>query len=491
MIENLLVIGIGGTGAKCIEAFVQLCAIGLGPKNIDIFLIDIDTENGNLTRTRSTIQDYIKIKSYLAETDETNFFFSNIKLLNDLPWSPLDKKELSDKTLGGFINQYPTPKKYEILKKALFTEEELKLNLNKGCKAHPNIGSFLLATIFDDEEFNRLLIGHFQKTNPAIFLFHSIFGGTGASGGPVIINGINDFFENKTTEKKGYKRIPVGDGVLMPYFIVPDPGDSEEVLKIKSATFDLNAAAALPYYKKNVNADIVYLAGDLVKSQLKKYASGASTQINDAHMLEFISSIYALDFCRQPIDTINALETKVMLTNFGNHGDDKYDIYFEDLPNYLSFGSKKISLKRMLTNFQILNVFYTTFYSQITNSKRRPNKKDYTWLLDISNPDFQLTHSFFAALKAFMNRYHNWMIQMKNNNAPLNLFPNLDSIYNMMHIYSEEMTGDLKNIDNVNKYLNVSAVKHHNSIAAILNRFFDGINNLSAEKFEDHGGKNE
>jgi cell division GTPase FtsZ len=78
MIENLLVIGIGGTGAKCIESFVQLCAAGLGPKNVDIFLIDIDTENGNLTRTRNTIQDYRKVKSYLAETDETIFFIPTL-----------------------------------------------------------------------------------------------------------------------------------------------------------------------------------------------------------------------------------------------------------------------------------------------------------------------------------------------------------------------------------------------------------------------------
>lgn len=484
MVENLLIIGIGGTGAKCIESFVHLCAIGLGPKNVDIFLIDIDTENGNLKRTRDTIQDYMNIKNYMASTDETDFFHSNINLVNELPWSPLNIKGLSEKTLGGFINLYPTPKKYEILKRALFTEEEMKLDLNKGCKAHPNIGSFLLATIFDDEEFNRMLIGHIQKTNPAIYLFHSIFGGTGASGGPVIIKGINQLFIDNAQDKKGFKRIPIGDSVLMPYFIVPDPGDTDETLKIKSDTFDLNAAAALPYYQKDVPADAIYLAGDITKAQLKNYASGAGDQKNDAHMLEFIGGIYALDFCSNDINTSDTLETQIYMTNFGNPDDNKYDIYFEDLP-HLNFRQNRTPLKRMLTNYQVFDVFYNNFYEQITDKKRRAKRKDYTWLYDITSPEFQLSHSFFASLRNYLNRYHSWMFQMKTNNAHLNLYQNLDSVHDMMHNYIEERTGFLSNIDNVNKYLNVSSIKHHNEFAACLNRLYDGIDNLVKEKFED------
>ena len=40
-------IGIGGTGAKCAEALIHLCAAGLGPDRCSIMLVDQDEPNGN------------------------------------------------------------------------------------------------------------------------------------------------------------------------------------------------------------------------------------------------------------------------------------------------------------------------------------------------------------------------------------------------------------------------------------------------------------
>ena len=45
------VLGIGGTGARCVEAFLQLCAAGLGPESVSVGLIDQDEANGNVSRT--------------------------------------------------------------------------------------------------------------------------------------------------------------------------------------------------------------------------------------------------------------------------------------------------------------------------------------------------------------------------------------------------------------------------------------------------------
>jgi hypothetical protein len=49
--KNFL-IGIGGTGAKCIEHLVYSCAAGLGPEQMWTGIIDQDEANGNVSRTK-------------------------------------------------------------------------------------------------------------------------------------------------------------------------------------------------------------------------------------------------------------------------------------------------------------------------------------------------------------------------------------------------------------------------------------------------------
>ena len=66
MPKNYL-IGIGGTGARVIEAAVNLCAAGFGPDELSIFLIDPDAGNGNLTRTKNLITNYIKCRKQLQK----------------------------------------------------------------------------------------------------------------------------------------------------------------------------------------------------------------------------------------------------------------------------------------------------------------------------------------------------------------------------------------------------------------------------------------
>lgn len=47
-------IGIGGTGAKCLEAFIHLCGAGLlkDSQPVKIVYVDADVSCGNLQRTQ-------------------------------------------------------------------------------------------------------------------------------------------------------------------------------------------------------------------------------------------------------------------------------------------------------------------------------------------------------------------------------------------------------------------------------------------------------
>lgn len=56
-------IGIGGTGARCLEAFVHMTGAGLLNTNQDVKIVyvDADTSCGNLTKTQETVNLYKKV----------------------------------------------------------------------------------------------------------------------------------------------------------------------------------------------------------------------------------------------------------------------------------------------------------------------------------------------------------------------------------------------------------------------------------------------
>lgn len=64
MNDRLFVIAIGGTGMRCLEAFVHLCAIGMfDNEEINILTLDTDQSNGNKGRVERLIELYNKVKT--------------------------------------------------------------------------------------------------------------------------------------------------------------------------------------------------------------------------------------------------------------------------------------------------------------------------------------------------------------------------------------------------------------------------------------------
>ena len=64
MADKLFVIGIGGTGMRCLEAFTHLCAMGMfDNEEIEVLTLDTDRENGNKSRTEQLIDLYDRIKT--------------------------------------------------------------------------------------------------------------------------------------------------------------------------------------------------------------------------------------------------------------------------------------------------------------------------------------------------------------------------------------------------------------------------------------------
>lgn len=73
MPKNYLV-GIGGTGARVIEAMVFMCAAGYGPDELSIFLVDPDKGNGNFRRTKELIETYTYCRRNYQRIDNVGLF---------------------------------------------------------------------------------------------------------------------------------------------------------------------------------------------------------------------------------------------------------------------------------------------------------------------------------------------------------------------------------------------------------------------------------
>ena len=56
------IIGIGGTGAKCLEHLLHCCSAGLGPDNLWAGMVDQDEANGNVSRTKILLSKYMNLR---------------------------------------------------------------------------------------------------------------------------------------------------------------------------------------------------------------------------------------------------------------------------------------------------------------------------------------------------------------------------------------------------------------------------------------------
>ena len=78
--DKYFVIGIGGTGMRCLEAFTHMCAMGMfDSKEINILTLDTDFTNGNKQRTETLISTYNDIKGHSSSVNgnvNNNSFFS-------------------------------------------------------------------------------------------------------------------------------------------------------------------------------------------------------------------------------------------------------------------------------------------------------------------------------------------------------------------------------------------------------------------------------
>ncbi|MDD2475324.1 MAG: hypothetical protein PHI32_05375 [Dysgonamonadaceae bacterium] len=291
--SKLYVFGIGGTGARVLKSLTMLLAAGIecGVDTIVPIIIDRDLSNKDLSRTKLLIDNYIEVNK-IAETKK-GFFNTKINLLNNELFL-----QLNDNTqkFDDFIGRSTMSKENQALMDMLFSKETLNLDMAAGFQGNPNIGSVVLNQ-FDDNDVFKAFANDFQDGDK-IFIISSIFGGTGASGFPLLrktlhAENVKDASGMVLPKWGLINKAPIGAITVLPYFNVDSaPEDS----LVNSDTFIDKSRAALSYYKtEDRKLDTLYYIADKTTSTYE-HNKGGDAQKNDAHFVELAAALSLLDF---------------------------------------------------------------------------------------------------------------------------------------------------------------------------------------------------
>lgn len=405
---KLYVFGIGGTGSRVLRSFTMLLAAGVSIDKdgnnpiteVIPVIIDPDRQNGDLTRTVSLMNDYKNIHKNLKFTKESKNRFFKTEISSVLQNFTLLIKDTDDKKFKDFMDYSVLSKENKSLVDMLFSERNLDSSMDVGFKGNPNIGSVVLNQVPMSDDFTTVM-NNFQNGDK-IFIISSVFGGTGASGFPLLLKTLRT---NKTMPNfANINNALIGAVTVLPYFGVKTDDNSE----IESSTFISKAKAAMGYYEKNIigNGDInaLYYLADEQKNSYDNH-EGMSDQQNDAHLIELLAATAIVDFC-------NNGELMSGQTN-------NYELGLKDGVDTVTFKSFYNGLADMLrqnmTQFVIMANAFLDEFDYLKSNRLTANTK-----LKL-NENFYSTQ-FIRTLRKFFDLYRGWLNEMKQNKRSLNLF---------------------------------------------------------------------
>ena len=329
---KLFVIAIGGTGMRCLESFVHLCAIGMFDNHeVDILTLDTDQSNGNKGRVEELINIYNKVKSNDENrvdggTVNRDTFFSAKLNLYKFYTSYGDQNRKSFKVLSHTSNADAKSENRDL--SDLFYDESSvqEFELDHGYRAQTHLGSMLMYHGIIEaarnakekgenaEKQDRALKKFIEllqnsQNSARVFVFGSIFGGTGASSIPVIPVALRDAVSilSDGAQTLDLANVKFGATLLTNYFSFNSPSDlqkrSEKVIA-DSNNFALNSQAALQFYQGDPTVRATYKCfyhigwpfAKLDVSNPGETTTGGQEQKNACHVVELLCACAAYDF---------------------------------------------------------------------------------------------------------------------------------------------------------------------------------------------------
>lgn len=405
---KLFVFGIGGTGARVIKSLTMLLAAGVDVKSTEIvpIIIDVDKPNEDLTRTIEILGHYQTIQQKINRPGIEGFFKTEIKNLYPIAGRDfrMEIEDAQGKNFEDYIDYETLTGTNKKLAELLFSKSNLELDMQKGFKGNPNLGSVVLNQFVSNPDFYKFALDF--APGDRIFIISSIHGGTGSSGFPLLVKNLRNA-QVPLPNPEDIKKSMIGAVTVLPYFKLRQG-------EIKSEDFISKAKAALEYYYNNVNPSLnsLYYIGFNDSTPNYDNHAGGKDQKNPAHFVELAAAISVIDFANQ--SDSNIAQTGQRFLEFGVN-DFQTTI---DFPT-LGTATRKIIQTPLIKYFYFKN--YLDYHFNETIGKQPWSNRGKVKITKSSLPS---DSDFSIQLRKFNNRFDEWLSELGSNKPsfkPFNL----------------------------------------------------------------------
>ncbi len=455
MAKKLYIFGIGGTGSRVIKALTMLFAAGCKLENgfdtVIPILIDPDISNGDLDRTKNILRLYQEIRSQVYQPDD--FFSQNVRTINELVNNSSDinpeyfqfrLKGVDGSSFGKYIGFDELSDDERLSEddknfvRLLYSDANLESDLSVGFKGNPNMGSIVLNQFTNSEDFQRF--GLTFGSEDAIFIINSIFGGTGASGFPLLLK---NFRGNPNLARAAQiKDAPIGGITYLPYFSLNDKQESS----IDSDSFEEKAKIAIDYYNRTIinenKINVLYLVGNKGANNVYDNFEGKAEQKNDAHFLELAGALAVIDFCKNIKSySVNAgvAVNGTQIKEFGIEKDSEI-LQFDNLNNEnIKLLYAPLTKFRLYTEYLAKGLQRSLNVSRWTKSNIKLVKKSKNSSLDenyFNSPEYK-NH-----VRGFNDYFTEWINEMSNNKPSFSPFNEIMPDNALMLVKNKTPKGD-------------------------------------------------
>ena len=397
--SKLYVFGIGGTGSRVIKSLTMLLAAGVkcDADTIVPIIIDPDDSAADLTRAVETMKRYGNIREKLDFSNITKNKFFKTEIAQSVQNFRLPLSNTRDVKFRDYMSVDTLSDDNKAFVNMLFSQKNLESNMKVGFKGNPNIGSVVLNQFADSQAFKDFA-NNFQQGDK-IFIVSSIFGGTGASGFPLLAKTLRS--NNTIPNYALINSAEIGAISVLPYFGVKQDDTSE----VDSGTFISKTKSALSYYYDNISnnqtVNALYYVADDIRNQYEN-CEGGSGQQNNAHFIELTSALAILDFAAG--DYSGGITHK----EFGLEKDSQ-EIIFGD------FGKETQDLLQgPLTQF----LLFCKYMKDECNKQYRSQP----WAKSINFDSAFFNSQFMREISAIQDDFITWLTEMDDNKRKLSLF---------------------------------------------------------------------
>ena len=402
--KRVFVFCIGGTGLRVMKSITMLLAAGMDAKGYTIVpvLIDPHVDLEERRNLQTLMNDYESIYNSLNFSNDTRlksnngFFATDIVDLAKLKGQQNDISEpIAEKSsFGQYINygNLNSDDVNRLLVQTMFSQSNLDNDLSVGFKGSPNVGTVVLGEVIKGADWFQVFCNECQAED-RIFIISSIFGGTGASGFPLLEKKVK-----QSTDHPNVVNAIMGAVSVLPYFSLEDPSTTDS--DIDSANFFTKTKSALTYYENNVLSDYLYYVGE--QHLQATYANDEKKQEDSAHFVELIAATALFDFLSKTDkpDTPQALSRSIK--------NDEVSLTITDL------GDAYNELVKVIADMTLLNrlVKILPDESQFPLSKNRGFNRDF------------YNDKAYVNLESFLDRFVLWYGELASNHrafAPIKI----------------------------------------------------------------------